>query len=192
MASIPIYRFAPRHLGPCRPRADGGQVCTAVIRLGLVYWPVGPDAGLRSDRRASTSTSPDDGASAPDAAVCHRGCGDRRPSCGCDAVAGVAPAGPVNHPVPRRPGQSVVLRLCDARRRDRSRRCWCLRGSNAVPCSSPTALSIWRLCVVTGARIIHSRSQWAFLPNLLIPAALLLLGSGLFALMRPKIDVPSQ
>src|SRR5207253_2096054 len=40
LASIPVYWFAPRRLGPCRPNPDGGTVCTSVMPLVLVYWPV--------------------------------------------------------------------------------------------------------------------------------------------------------
>jgi hypothetical protein len=39
--------------------------------------------------------------------------------------------------------------------------------------------------LVDATRRIHSSSQWYFLPQLLIPAALLLLGSAGFAAFRP-------
>ena len=40
-----------------------------------------------------------------------------------------------------------------------------------------------------GGQIIHSTSPWFFLPHLLFPAALLLLGSAAFALLRPAAEV---
>ena len=35
-------------------------------------------------------------------------------------------------------------------------------------------------------QVIHSHSPWGFLPTLLVPAAILLLGSAGFALIRPN------
>ncbi|WP_155373462.1 hypothetical protein [Catellatospora vulcania] len=40
-----------------------------------------------------------------------------------------------------------------------------------------------------GNQVIHSSSPWFFLPQLLVPAALLLLGSAAFALLRPAAEV---
>jgi hypothetical protein len=40
-----------------------------------------------------------------------------------------------------------------------------------------------------GSQVIHSTSQWFFLPHLLVPAALLLLGAAAFALFRPTAEV---
>ncbi|MFI7426956.1 hypothetical protein ACIBPB_08220 [Micromonospora sp. NPDC049836] len=43
--------------------------------------------------------------------------------------------------------------------------------------------------LVQGNRVIHSSSPWFFLPNLLVPAAVLLLGAAAFALFRPTPEV---
>ena len=47
-----------------------------------------------------------------------------------------------------------------------------------------------RLAIVLAlsGRIIHSSTRWFFLPNLLIPAAVLLLGGIGFALFRPRTE----
>jgi hypothetical protein len=41
------------------------------------------------------------------------------------------------------------------------------------------------IVAIMGAQVIHSASRWFFLPHLLVPAALLLLGAAVFALVRP-------
>ncbi len=43
--------------------------------------------------------------------------------------------------------------------------------------------------MVQGNQIIHSSSPWFFLPHLLVPAAVLLLGAAAFALFRPTAEV---
>ncbi|WP_156312967.1 hypothetical protein [Micromonospora sp. HK10] len=43
--------------------------------------------------------------------------------------------------------------------------------------------------LVQGNRVIHSSSPWFFLPDLLVPAAVLLLGAAAFALFRPTAEV---
>ncbi|MGI5246718.1 hypothetical protein [Dactylosporangium sp. CA-139066] len=43
--------------------------------------------------------------------------------------------------------------------------------------------------MVQGNQVIHSSSPWFFLPDLLVPAALLLLGAAAFALFRPGAKV---
>lgn len=45
------------------------------------------------------------------------------------------------------------------------------------------------IVVIMGSQVIHSTSRWFFLPHLLVPAALLLLGSAAFALFRPTTEV---
>ena len=44
------------------------------------------------------------------------------------------------------------------------------------------------IVLTNAARVIHSHSVWWFLPQLLIPAALLLLGSAGFARYRPSAE----
>jgi hypothetical protein len=43
--------------------------------------------------------------------------------------------------------------------------------------------------MVQGNQVIHSSSPWFFLPYLLVPAAVLLLGAAVFALVRPTAEV---
>ncbi|OKI74078.1 hypothetical protein A6A27_18315 [Micromonospora sp. CB01531] len=43
--------------------------------------------------------------------------------------------------------------------------------------------------MVQGNQVIHSSSPWFFLPHLLVPAAVLLLGATAFALFRPTAEV---
>lgn len=45
------------------------------------------------------------------------------------------------------------------------------------------------IVMVQGHRVIHSSSRWFFLPYLLVPAAVLLLGAAGFALFRPTAKV---
>ncbi|MEU4217103.1 hypothetical protein [Actinoplanes sp. NPDC026623] len=49
-------------------------------------------------------------------------------------------------------------------------------------------LAFLAIGMVQGNRIIHSSSPWFFLPYLLVPAAVLLLGAGAFALFRPSAE----
>ncbi|GAA1387266.1 hypothetical protein GCM10009661_73610 [Catellatospora chokoriensis] len=42
---------------------------------------------------------------------------------------------------------------------------------------------------VMGSQVIHASSRWFFLPHLLVPAAVLLLGAAAFALCRPTAEV---
>lgn len=45
------------------------------------------------------------------------------------------------------------------------------------------------IVVIMSSQFIHSTSRWFFLPHLLIPAALLLLGAAAFARIRPTTEV---
>ncbi|MEV0461268.1 hypothetical protein [Catellatospora methionotrophica] len=45
------------------------------------------------------------------------------------------------------------------------------------------------IVVAESSRFIHSSSPWFFLPHLLVPAAVLLLGAAAFALFRPAAEV---
>ncbi|MEV4826347.1 hypothetical protein [Micromonospora sp. NPDC049274] len=48
------------------------------------------------------------------------------------------------------------------------------------------------IVMVQGGQVIHSTSPWFFLPHLLVPAALLLLGSAAFALLQPTTEVQGR
>ncbi|MET7375119.1 hypothetical protein [Micromonospora arida] len=52
------------------------------------------------------------------------------------------------------------------------------------------SLAYLAIVMVLGGQVIHSTSPWYFLPHLLVPAALLLLGSAAFALFRPSTEAP--
>ncbi|MEU8075090.1 hypothetical protein AB0B31_06530 [Catellatospora citrea] len=43
--------------------------------------------------------------------------------------------------------------------------------------------------MVIGGQVIHTTSRWFFLPHLLVPAAMLLLGAAAFAVFRPTTEV---
>jgi hypothetical protein len=45
---------------------------------------------------------------------------------------------------------------------------------------------------VQGNQVIHSSSRWFFLPYLLVPAAVLLLGAAAFALFRPSAEARAR
>ncbi|MEV4416474.1 hypothetical protein [Catellatospora sp. NPDC049609] len=50
-------------------------------------------------------------------------------------------------------------------------------------------LAFLALVVIMGSQVIHSASPWFFLPHLLVPAAVLLLGAAVFAVFRPQPGV---
>ncbi|MEV4386395.1 hypothetical protein AB0J68_11910 [Micromonospora sp. NPDC049580] len=54
------------------------------------------------------------------------------------------------------------------------------------------SLAFLAIVMVQGGQVIHATSRWFFLPQLLVPAALLLLGSAAFALFRPSTEVPGR
>ncbi|WP_410812893.1 hypothetical protein [Micromonospora sp. 067-2] len=51
------------------------------------------------------------------------------------------------------------------------------------------SLGYLAVVVIMGGQVIHSTSQWWFLPHLLVPAVVLLLGAAAFALFRPAVEV---
>ena len=188
LAVIPVYRYAPRHLGPCRSRPLGTSVCTAVIPGVLVYWPIAlvlayaAIAGfyVRRSRRRGVGTP------------------IRPYVVGGVVIAVLVAAASVwraFHPPLPLPGIQVhvtppalaayglatpvaaiglaLLVLA-----------WVERNGALF------AYSLVYLAIVLAetGRVIHSSSLWSFLPQLLIPAALLLLGSACFALFRPTTE----
>jgi hypothetical protein len=185
---IPIYRYAPHHLGPCRSGPQGASVCTTVIPSVLVYWPIAlvlayvAIAGfyVHQSRR--------------------RGVGSRvRPYVVVGVVIAVLLAAAslwrAFHPVipssnarslgapPSHdffyglatPAAAIGLALLVLAWVERNR---------ALLAYSLVYLVI---VVVQANRVTHSSSPWYFLPHLLIPAAVLLVGSAGFALIRPAV-----
>ncbi len=189
-AVIPVYRYAPRHLGPCRAGPQGTSFCTTVIPSVLVYWPI----ALVLAYAAIASFY-----------VCRsrrRGVGTRiRPYVVVGVVIAVLLAAAslwrAFHPLipssstqiqrvaPLRsfyglatPAAAIGLALLVLAWVERNR--------------ALLAYSLVYLVIVlvpaNSGRVIHSSSLWYFLPQLLIPAAVLLLGSGGFALFRPTTE----
>lgn len=54
------------------------------------------------------------------------------------------------------------------------------------------SLAFLSLVAIQDGRIIHASSQWFFLPYLLVPAAVLLLGAAAFALFRPTAQARAR
>jgi hypothetical protein len=187
LAAIPVYKYAPRHLGPCRSGPQGTFVCFAVIPGALVYWPIAlvlayvAIAGfyVRQSRRRGVGTP-------------------IRPYVVAGVVIAIALAAAsvwraFHPPVPVASGQihfaatltvyglatpavAIGLALLVLAWVERNR---------ALLAYSLVYLVI---VLVNSGRVIHSSSPWYFLPQLLIPAAVLLLGSAGFALFRPTAE----
>jgi hypothetical protein len=185
LAAIPIYKYAPGHLGPCRSGAQGAYVCAVVNPGVLIYWPIAlvlayaAIAGfyVRQSRR--------------------RGVGTRiRPYVVAGVVIAIALAAAATwrafHPhIPLSGGHAsptfTVYGLT----------------SPAVAIGLALLVLVWVernrvllaysvvylvIVLVNSGRVIHSSSPWYFLPQLLIPAAVLLLGSAGFALYRTTTE----
>jgi hypothetical protein len=184
LTAIPVYRYAPIHRGQCRLGPDGTSVCAAVIPLVLAYWPVMLVLAyaaiatyyIRQSRR--------------------QGIGTRiRPY----VVVGVILAGLLagatlwraSHPVL----PSLAARLASTRAPE-----WAfgfLTPAVAIGLAllvlawversrALLAYSLGYLLVVLllANQIMHAPSRWYFLPQLLLPAGLLVLGSAAFAVAR--------
>jgi hypothetical protein len=179
LAAIPVYRYAPRHLTHCRPGPQGGTICAGFIPGVLVYWPVAlvlayaAIAGfyVRQSRR--------------------RGVGTRiRPY----VVAGViiaalltaASVWRASHPLLHLAGTQVhvtplaLVTPASAIGLALLVLAWVERSRPLLACS----LVYLVVVLVDASQQIHSLSPWYFLPQLLIPAALLLLESAGFAVFR--------
>jgi hypothetical protein len=192
LAVIPVYRYAPRHLGPCRSGPQGSSVCAAVIPGVLVYWPIALVLAYAAVAGFYVHQSR------------LRGVGTRiRPY----VVAGIViaallaaaslwrafhPRIPLSiaqiHVAPptlsvydlATPAAAIGLALLVLAWVERNR---------ALLAYSLVYLVI---VLVSSGRIIHSSSPWYFLPQLLVPAAMLLLGSAGFALFRPATEPRSR
>lgn len=182
LAVIPLYRYAPRDVGPCRSGPQpGAYLCTATIPGVLVYWPVALVLGYA-------------------VIASFYACRSRRRGVGTPlrryAVAGAAVlllaaslwraiAGP---PLPIGHFQVTPLTLAE----------YVLA---APPAAIGLALLVlaWAernqallaftlvylvITMVDSARLVHASGPWSFLSHLLIPAAVLLLGSAGFALFQ--------
>jgi hypothetical protein len=188
LAAIPVYKYAPRHLGPCRSGPQGTSVCAAVLPGVLVYWPIALVlayvliAGfyVRQSRRRGVGTpirpyvvAGVGIAIALTAASAWRAFHPHLPVPGSQlhvasptfTVSGLAT-----------PAVAIGLALLVL--------AWVER--NRVLLAYSVVYLV--IVLVNSGRVIHSSSPWYFLPQLLIPAAVLLLGSAGFALYRPATE----
>ena len=184
IAAIPVYRFAPHHLTSCRSGPQGTMLCAAVNVGVLVYWPVAlvlayvVIAGfyVRRSRRRGVGTPIRPYvvvgvvlAVLLAAASLWRAFHPPLPALGDPLHLG-APTLTVG--VFATPAVAIGLALLVLAWVERNPLLLVFSGGYLV------------IVLVDAAQIIHSRSPWWFLPHLLIPAALLLLGSAGFALLQ--------
>ena len=184
LTAIPVYRYAPIHRGQCRSGPDGTSVCAAVIPLVLAYWPVMlvlayaaiASFYVRQSRR--------------------QGIGTRiRPYVVVGVILAVLLAGAslwrASHPVL----PSLAARLASARAPE-----WAFGFlTPAVAIGLALLVLAWversrallsyslgylLVVLLLANPIMHAPSRWYFLPQLLLPAGLLVLGSAAFALAR--------
>jgi hypothetical protein len=189
LAAIPVYRFAPHHLARCRSGPHGTSVCLAVIPGVLAYWPVALAAAytliagfyVRQSRRRGVGTPvrPYVVAGLVIAIVATAGALWRASDPVVPLYLHVTPAtlaaGALTSPV-----VAIGLALLVLARVERS---WALLAYSAAYLA---------IVLADSARRIHSSSPWPFLPQLLIPAAVLLAGSAGFALFRPAAEPPPR
>ena len=188
VAAIPVYRFAPRHLGPCRSGPGGTTVCAGVIPGVLVYWPIALVLAyaaiaafyVRQSRRRGVGTPIRPYvvvgvvlAALLAAASIWRAVHPRMPL--SDPAIHLTPPGLTVYDLAT-PAVAIGLALLVL--------AWVERSTALIVYS----LGYLVLVLANAARVIHSHSVWWFLPQLLIPATLLLLGSAGFALFRPSAE----
>jgi hypothetical protein len=190
LAAIPVYRFAPRHLGPCRPGPQGTTVCSGYIPAVLVYWPIALVLAYVAIAAFYVQQSRRRGVGTP-----------IRPY----VVVGVVIAAllaavslwraahphtpwlsPGLHAATPRLGLSDLATPAVAIGLALLVLAWVERNRALVGFT----LGYLVIVVASSARVIHSHSIWWFLPQLLVPAVLLLGGSAGFALARPARRTP--
>ena len=199
LLAIPVYRYAPYAdiFGTCRSGAQQ-QVCPAPNPAGLGYWVVamllayGAIAAfyLRRSRR--------------------RGVGSpvRPYVVGGVALAVLMTAGSIwltFHPLLPLPTDPDAV---DPAQIEAGPAAWLVNGLASPLAVIGLALLLlawiersWTLLaytlaylaigIVQGNRVVHSSSPWFFLPYLLVPASVLLLGAAGFALYQPRAKVPA-
>lgn len=187
VAAIPVYRFAPHHVGPCRTGEEGISVCTGYIPSVLVFWPLALVLAYALIARFYMNQAGRRGVATrvgPYIAV----------GVALSAALAAASLWRALHPltVPRpsqadahphpgllgfaTPATVIGLALLML--------AW-VEANRALLAFSVVYLAI---VLVQDSRVIHSSSPWVFLPHLLVPAAVLLFGSAGFALLRPARD----
>jgi hypothetical protein len=188
LAAIPVHRYARHFDSACRSGPEGTTICTGISPSVLVYWPIAlmlayaAIAGfyVRQARR--------------------RGVGTRiRPYVAVGVVLAVLlaatwlwlafhPLIPFStDPIDVAPATRMVAGLATPAAAIGLALlvlAWVERNIALLGYS----LVYLVIVVINSSRVIHSSSPWYFLPELLIPAAVLLLGSAGFALVRPAAE----
>jgi hypothetical protein len=197
LAAIPIYRLGPDtpFVGLCRSGPDW-RVCSGRPVLLFVYWPVAlvlayaAIAGfyLRQSRR--------------------RGVGTRiRPFVVVGVVLAVALAGaslwlayhplvplptaPMDGPINVSPAMRAVTAL-DSPTAAIGLALLVLAWVERHPALLAFSIAYLVIVLWQGIQVIHTSSPWFFIPYLLVPAAVLLLGAAGFALFRPTTEPRSS
>lgn len=184
VVAIPVYRFAPHHVGPCRTAADGLAVCAGYIPAVLVYWPVALVVAyfliarfylqLARSRGVGTRIAPYVIAgvllaAALAAASLWRATHPATPPAGSPTNLGHPHVTLLDFATPASALGLALLVLA-----------W-VEGNRLLAGFSGVYLAV---VLVQAGRVIHSTSRWYFLPRLVVPAALLLLGSAGFGMLR--------
>jgi hypothetical protein len=182
LAVIPVYRYAPHELGRCRSGPQPGTYfCTATIPGVLVYWPVALVLGYaviagfyaRRSRQRGVGTPVGPYVIAGVAALLLAASLWRalsRPPLPIGQI-DITPLTVIGYGLASPPGVIGLALLVLA---------WVERNRALLAFS----LIYLVVAVADSVRITHSSSPWFFLPQLLIPAALLLVGSAGFAMFQ--------
>jgi hypothetical protein len=185
LAVIPVYRYAPRGLGRCGPGPRlGTSICSVAIPGVLVYWPVALVLAYAAIATFYAHRSRQRGVGTP-----------ARPyvAAGVAIAAGASAAALWRAYHPRLPLTSGQIHAAPLS----------LIGYGLASPVAAIGLALlvlaWvernqallaftlvylAITVALSSRVIHSASPWAFLPQLLIPAAVLLLGSAGFGVLQ--------
>ncbi len=182
LTAIPLYRLAPRQLARCRPGPQGVSVCTTVIPSVLVYWPVALVAGYAAISAFYVRQSRRRGVGSAIRPYVLAGIALSLLLAACSVWRAFYPL------MPKTNGELLHAALT-----------WQVLMTPAVAIGLGLLVLAWvehntllvafavgylAVVVVQAHRVIRSSSQWSFLPLLLVPAAVLLVGSAAFALYQ--------
>ena len=184
LLAIPLYRYAPHHLQSCRSGPAGAQVCATFIPVVLAYWPValmiayGLVAALyvhRSRQRGLGTRVRQYVVAGVILAVVAAAATTWRALHPAAPVFGLHAPGVSPHLVVyslATPLVTIGLALLAL--------AWAERSVALLGFSIVYVVIV----LVQSAQTVHSRSAWAFLPELLVPALVLLAGAVGFALIQ--------
>jgi hypothetical protein len=186
LLAIPIHRFAPHHNGPCISGGPQGEtVCWTYIPSVFVYWPIALVAAYAVIAAFYVRQSLRRGVGTPIRPFVIVGVVLAMVLGAASLWLAMHPGVPsFDAPPPTRdfadglltPASVIGLALLVLAWVERNR---------ALLAYTVVYLVI---VLIQANQIIHSSSRWYFLPALLIPAALLLLGSAGFARFRPAVE----